>query len=85
LAAAAALRTIISPFSKVLSGGAASVRLVNPSSRIRGFLKSPHQADQWLNSKGLHYSACLFSYRHMYVDHFLVLISRSAAGHSQRV
>jgi hypothetical protein len=31
LAAAAALRTIISPFSKVLSGGAASVRLVKTS------------------------------------------------------
>ena len=57
----------------------------NPSSRIRGFLKSPHQADQWLSSKGLHYSACLFRYRHMYVDHFIVLISLSAARDSQRV
>ena len=27
----------------------------NPSSRIRGFLSSPFQINQWLRLKGLHY------------------------------
>jgi hypothetical protein len=29
--------------------------LTNPSSRIRGFLSSPFQTNQWLRLKGLHY------------------------------
>ena len=30
-------------------------RLINPSSRIGGFLSSPFQINQWLRLKGLHY------------------------------
>jgi hypothetical protein len=55
----------------------------SPSSRIGGFLRCRFVSDQGVRSKGLHYSACLFRYRHMHVDHLAVLVSLGPVSDSQ--
>jgi hypothetical protein len=65
-----------SAYANLAIEGEMAVRIgTNPSSRIGGFLRCPLVADQRVRSKGLHYSECLFGYRHIHVDRLAVLVS----------